>query len=441
MTDVAALDAAQEDGRPLYAHVCMAVMEKQTGRLAALVDALTEEDTAALLFFNGWPGPSTLMMLACSTGNTAAARYLHSKGADVNDCGADSDEEEPEHPDASPRMTPLHLAAGGGDTTGELVKWLVQEAGADVKALDRNGCTAFLVACVRGQLAAVRFFVQQAGCDINMRDGSADRRTGLRWALEGRHWELAGWMIRNGASTDCLDARGKTALQVIADGRPDEANPAWLTVAGLLATTPDSAAAADTLASTENPTPPPAPAPAPATKGAAKRGAKASTGLCRCCFAAGATLRCGRCQAVCYCSKDCQKKHWKGRGVCAPNGCREAPHKEWCVAPAQVGATAGQLVAAIGSCRTSTALQNRCGGPDATLDAISAVALRHNEAVWEAAVQRGLHAALVGAFQAEAAYYHTRGEPLWPTDAGCLSVLHFVCNHLPHIFIRTGTLD
>ena len=244
MTDVAALDAAQEDGRPLYAHVCMAVMEKQTGRLAALVDALTEEDTAALLFFNGWPGPSTLMMLACSTGNTAAARYLHSKGADVNDCGADSDEEEPEHPDASPRMTPLHLAAGGGDTTGELVKWLVQEAGADVKALDRNGCTAFLVACVRGQLAAVRFFVQQAGCDINMRDGSADRRTGLGWALEGRHWELAGWMIRNGASTDCLDARGKTALQVIADGRPDEANPAWLTVAGLLATTPDSAAAA-----------------------------------------------------------------------------------------------------------------------------------------------------------------------------------------------------
>ena len=155
------------------------------------------------------------------------------------------------------------------------------------------------------------------------------------------------------------------------------------------------------------------------------------SGLCGCCFSAGASLRCGRCRSVFYCSKDCQKKHWKGNGIVAPNNCRQTPHKEWCVAPANVETKAIELVSAIRRCRTSAALENRCGGPDATLDAISDPALQHSEAVWQAAVDRGLYPALTAAFQAEAVHYKRTGSPLWPVrTGGCLSPLHFVCNHL-----------
>ena len=69
MTEVAALDVELDDGRPLYAHACMACVEGDCARLRELLDPLSPDDLATLLYFNGWPRPSTLLVLACTQGH------------------------------------------------------------------------------------------------------------------------------------------------------------------------------------------------------------------------------------------------------------------------------------------------------------------------------------------------------------------------------------
>ena len=87
--------------------------------------------------------------------------------------------------------THLMHAAHMGST--ERVQYLL-DRGAAVDAVDLNGMSALLLACVYGRLENARFLVERAGADVNTAR-TTDGKTAMIWACRVVTWRLcASWL-------------------------------------------------------------------------------------------------------------------------------------------------------------------------------------------------------------------------------------------------------
>ncbi len=136
------------------------------------------------------PGGETMLMIAARTGNAESIDALISHGAKVN------------AKDRS-QQTALMWAAAEGNVAavGALI-----DAGADLNASTRLGFTAMMFAAREGRIEVVKRLIQ-AGVDVNAvmkhdRSGQRTPRQGtsaLLMAIESRHFELAKYLIDQGA--------------------------------------------------------------------------------------------------------------------------------------------------------------------------------------------------------------------------------------------------
>jgi ankyrin repeat protein len=106
--------------------------------------------------------------------------------------------------------TPLHYAARNGYL--DAVKFLVQEAGADVESKDGSwGQTPLSWPAVHGRLDAVKFLVKEAGADVESKDGGG--RTPLSWAAYNGELEAVEFLAKEaGADVEAKDEGGRTPL-------------------------------------------------------------------------------------------------------------------------------------------------------------------------------------------------------------------------------------
>ena len=139
-------DVSMPDGRPLSAHVVMAVLGGDLAAVRNLVDPLSSAHRDSLMDEDGWDH-MTLLDLACAQGHLDVCRYLVQQGSDV----------EGRH--AVTEMTCLHGACSQGHV--EVARYLVEEAGADPLAKCRNDCTPVDVAVVAGKKEVFDWFYQK----------------------------------------------------------------------------------------------------------------------------------------------------------------------------------------------------------------------------------------------------------------------------------------
>ena len=173
--------------------------------VALLLDAGADPDLAT-------PEGETPLMTAARTGNPEAVRLLVARGAWVDEA------------EAWRGQTALMWAAAEGNAAA--ARALI-EAGADVTARSNGGMTALLFAARRGDMATVRTLLA-GGADIDeaARDAvplpnrteetskTAPPRPGssvLATAIENAHYDLAAWLVAEGADLNVDGPRG-TAL-------------------------------------------------------------------------------------------------------------------------------------------------------------------------------------------------------------------------------------
>ena len=169
-----------------------------------LLDAGADPDRSA-------PEGETPLMTAARTGNPDVVRLLLAGGADVDEA------------EAWRGQTALMWAAAEGNAAAARV---LLEAGADVAARSTRGMTALLFAARRGDMETVRTLLA-GGADIDetARDAvpvrgrteetSKAARLGssvLATAIENAHYDLAAWLVAEGADLNADGPRG-TGLQ------------------------------------------------------------------------------------------------------------------------------------------------------------------------------------------------------------------------------------
>ena len=94
---------------------------------------------------------------------------------------------------------------------------------------------------------------------------------------------------------------------------------------------------------------------------------------CSWCGAGSAPQRCARCGQAWYCSKECQKNHWRQAYGGHPS------HKSWCVPEADFGETVQGIV-------------NHCNDSvEDSMDWLDCPSIRYNNRVYDAACSAGLH--------------------------------------------------
>ena len=171
-----------------------------------LLDAGADPDRSA-------PEGETPLMTAARTGNPDVVRLLLAGGADVDEA------------EAWRGQTALMWAAAEGNAAAARV---LLEAGADVAARSTRGMTALLFAARRGDMETVRTLlaggaeIDEAARDaVPVRGGTeetskaAPPRLGssvLAAAIENAHYDLAAWLVAEGADLNADGPRG-TGLQ------------------------------------------------------------------------------------------------------------------------------------------------------------------------------------------------------------------------------------
>ena len=168
--------------------------------VALLLDAGADPDLST-------PEGETPLMTAARTGNPDVVRLLLAGGADVDEA------------EAWRGQTALMWAAAEGNAAAARV---LIEAGADVAARSTRGMTALLFAARRGDMETVRTLLA-GGADIDetARDAvpvrgrteetSKAARLGssvLATAIENAHYDLAAWLVAEGADLNADGPRG-----------------------------------------------------------------------------------------------------------------------------------------------------------------------------------------------------------------------------------------
>ncbi|XP_029832405.3 transient receptor potential cation channel subfamily A member 1 homolog [Ixodes scapularis] len=123
--------------------------------------------------------------------------------------------------------TALHNAATVGDT--EVVRLLL-EHGANVNAVDKKGLTAVHIAAKEGSLDALRTLCSDADKDLVNGERPLEQQqaaellsrkdkqqmTPLHYAVEGKHLEVARYLLERGVNPDAPSCTGHTALHLAA---------------------------------------------------------------------------------------------------------------------------------------------------------------------------------------------------------------------------------
>ena len=170
--------------------------------VALLLDAGADPDLST-------PEGETPLMTAARTGNPDVVRLLLAGGADVDEA------------EAWRGQTALMWAAAEGNAAAARV---LIEAGADVAARSTRGMTALLFAARRGDMETVRTLLAGgAEIDVAARDAvpvrggteetskAAPPRLGssvLAAAIENAHYDLAAWLVAEGADLNADGPRG-----------------------------------------------------------------------------------------------------------------------------------------------------------------------------------------------------------------------------------------
>lgn len=81
-------------------------------------------------------------------------------------------------------------AASGGHV--DVMQWLVSDFALSPNATNRVGRSAIMFACKYRHMAAVRWLVEQAGCDLSLR--SNDGTSVFEWAVYGGSLEVINYL-------------------------------------------------------------------------------------------------------------------------------------------------------------------------------------------------------------------------------------------------------
>jgi ankyrin repeat protein len=105
--------------------------------------------------------------------------------------------------------TPLHFAAKSGNL--DLVKYLIEEKGADFNAPDNDGKIALHFAARWAKLDVVKYLIEEKGADFNAPDN--DGKIALHFAAESGELDLVKYLIEEkGADFNTPDNDGETPL-------------------------------------------------------------------------------------------------------------------------------------------------------------------------------------------------------------------------------------
>ncbi|MEW6270573.1 MAG: ankyrin repeat domain-containing protein, partial [Thermodesulfobacteriota bacterium] len=144
-------------------------------------------------------GRSALLLAASDAGDLELVRFLHAKGAAVDE------------PDVQGRAALSHAAAEG---RVEIVRWLVDN-GAEVDRPDWQQRTPLFHAALRDQTAVVALLLDR-GADPNVRDQFGD--TPLIVACAKGNADTAALLVARGADPSLEDQEGRTASERSAPG-------------------------------------------------------------------------------------------------------------------------------------------------------------------------------------------------------------------------------
>ncbi|XP_076377912.1 uncharacterized protein LOC143259463 [Megalopta genalis] len=144
----------------------------------------------------------TVLHTAAKYGNLEIVKFL------INEKGADFNAKDNEG------MTILHTAAGYGNL--EIVKFLINEKGADFNAKDNEGMTILHTAVKYGNLEIVKFLINKKGDDFNAKD--INRMKILHTAARYGKLEIVKFLINEKrADFDAEDINGMTVLHAAAE--------------------------------------------------------------------------------------------------------------------------------------------------------------------------------------------------------------------------------
>jgi ankyrin repeat protein len=143
----------------------------------------------------------TALGYACFRGQLEVAKVLVAAGARVTAQGSNE-------------WGALLSAAWGGRL--QVVKYLVEEAGADVRCADPGGKTPFMVAAAEGYVDVVDYLRDRPGIDINTK--ADDGCTALAYACGSGHLKVAKLLVKAGANVDPQGSDEWGALALAASG-------------------------------------------------------------------------------------------------------------------------------------------------------------------------------------------------------------------------------
>jgi len=142
-------------------------------------------------------------LLACKHGHLELAKFFFENGALISDRDRD----------VKRQGNALHYAAWGGHL--ELVKWLIDDCGASLDAVDIVGNTALLYAVYGGHRHVVDELLSRGR---SLQEHNSKNHTALLQAACGGHLELVKWLLEQGFSLDEGDLDGNTSLLFAAWG-------------------------------------------------------------------------------------------------------------------------------------------------------------------------------------------------------------------------------
>jgi ankyrin repeat protein len=186
------VQCAGPKGSTLFMHAAhgghVDVVEYLLGRQDIDIDAKTPEGYTAL-------------DLACLHCQSKVVKRLVAAGARIN-------------AQASNEWGPLLSAAVGGSL--QVVKYLVEEAGADGRWADADGMTVLMSAATEGHLDVVEYLLGRQ--DIDMDAKNAEGNTALAFACSKGHLEMAKLLVAAGARMEVKAGEKGGALIAAASG-------------------------------------------------------------------------------------------------------------------------------------------------------------------------------------------------------------------------------